>query len=414
MSTVKASLSGTLLVLVAGCLPGHSAQAEEPPWSRPPAWLSAPQQATARPVSPEVAAVGLGAGSPRTNGTTSTGSDLIVGAASYTPPVPEYTGPTQHQAAYPAPLPTYSQGLPASSSQILQNQPAVASYTAPAIQPAPQIAAVAPATVVAPVPPPSAPQGKPLWEVGVIAGAAYTPDYPAADQNHGHYLPLPLVQYRGDIVRSDEKGLVRGRIFHTRDAELDVSLNGSFPTSSDDNKARVGMPDLDWMGEIGPRLQWTVARAARLAKVDVEIPVRAAFSTDFHSDFSYRGLVTEPEIAYQNSSFMDSGVALKVGLGTVFATEQLQDYFYQVDNRYATSGRPAYNADAGYMGTRLDLTMASELTPWVGVIGKFRTDFHQGAANEDSPLFKDDVSYTVGLALTMKLAKSKTQVNEAQ
>jgi outer membrane scaffolding protein for murein synthesis (MipA/OmpV family) len=252
------------------------------------------------------------------------------------------------------------------------------------------------------------PPALPLWEVGFVLGTSYMPDYPAANQSSIHYLPIPVLIYRGEIFRAGDKGLVRGRLLHTRDVELDVSVNGGFPSNSDDNDARSGMPDLDWLGEVGPRLQWTVARAARNAKVDLEIPVRAVFSTDFHSDISYRGLVLVPEIAYQNAGFLDSGVGIKLGLSSTFASEDLQDYFYQVSAPYATASRAAYDAEAGYMGSKLQLSMHTALTPWVGLMGMGQVNFHQGAANENSPLFKDDTTFAVGLALSVTLAKSKT------
>ncbi len=124
--------------------------------------------------------------------------------------------------------------------------------------------------------------GEPLWELGVAAGVGSLPDYPAADQNHVRALALPFIRYRGDILRSDEKGLVRGRFIRTPDVEFDISLNGSFPARSDKNTARAGMPDIDWLGEVGPRLEWTVARAAGdIARVTLELPVRTVWSTDF-------------------------------------------------------------------------------------------------------------------------------------
>jgi outer membrane scaffolding protein for murein synthesis (MipA/OmpV family) len=253
---------------------------------------------------------------------------------------------------------------------------------------------------------PAAPT-RPLWEVGVIGAAAYLPDYPAANHNSAHYLPMPMIIYRGEILRAGDKGLLRGRLVHTRNVEFDIGLDGSLPTDSDDNDTRRGMPDLDWLGEIGPRLQWTVARAARDAKIDLELPVRAVFSTDFHSDISYRGVMIAPEVAYQNENFLNSQVALKAGLSSTFASEDLQDYFYEVSAPYATASRTVYDADAGYLGSKVQLSLYAPLTPWVGLRGMGQVNFHQGAANQDSPLFKDETTYGVGMALSMTLAKSK-------
>jgi len=133
---------------------------------------------------------------------------------------------------------------------------------------------------------------KPLFELGIAGGAGYVPDYPAADQSHLQYLALPYFAYRGKFLRSDEKGLLRGRFVRTRNVELDVSLSGSFAIDSDDNDARRGMPDLDYLGEVGPRLQITIARAARHAKIDLELPLRAVFSTGLSDLVFMQALLT--------------------------------------------------------------------------------------------------------------------------
>lgn len=248
----------------------------------------------------------------------------------------------------------------------------------------------------------------PLWELGVGVGGGWLPDYPAAEQNHLRGLALPYVRYRGDFLRSDEKGLLRGRFFDSGDVEFDVSLNGSFPTESDENDARAGMPDLDWLGEVGPRVEWTIARAAKdVARISLDVPLRTVWSTNFRDRFDYRGVLFQPELAYAHRDFLESGARIKLGLAPTFGSEELMDMFYEVEPQYVTSGRPRYDADAGYLGTRLQLTASRALTPWVRVHGLLSAQFHQGATNEDSPLFREDVNVAAGLGLTVTLAKSR-------
>ena len=55
-------------------------------------------------------------------------------------------------------------------------------------------------------------QAPPLFELGVLGIGGYTPDFPAADQNHFKGLPLPLVVSRGETLRAGEGSLVEGRI----------------------------------------------------------------------------------------------------------------------------------------------------------------------------------------------------------
>ena len=256
-----------------------------------------------------------------------------------------------------------------------------------------------------------APREKPLWELGVAGGGGWLPDYPAAGQNHFNGIVLPYVVYRGDFLRSDEKGLLRGRFVKSEDFELDVSLSGSFSVESDDNDARASMPDLDYLVELGPRIQWTVARAAKLAKIDVELPARAVFSTDLKG-IEHRGFLLQPEIAYQHADFLQSGVGLKLGLSASFADEELQNFFYGVEPQFATASRPAYDAEAGYMGSRLQLVLSKALGPALRVFAAGRVDFHQGAANEDSPLFRDDVTYAAGVGVVWSIFRSPSTVRE--
>ncbi len=259
------------------------------------------------------------------------------------------------------------------------------------------------------VPVSAADGGRPLFELGLMGGGSYHPDYPAAGRNHARGLALPYIAYRGEIFRSDEKGLLRGRVVRSDDMEFDVSLNGTFPVDSDDNDDRRGMPDLDWLGEIGPRLQFTAARApAGGARIDLELPVRAVFSTDL-SDLAYRGVVAAPEIAYRHGNVPESGVQVKLGLGATFATVELMEYFYGVAPRFATGTRPAYAADAGYLGANVQLTAFTSFSAGWRAFGRIRLDLHHGAANEDSPLFRNEAAFSVGLGLVRSIYRSEAR-----
>lgn len=362
------------------------AKAEEPPWSRPPAWLTTPE--APRPLTPEMGMIGRGEA-----------------PAALATPRPEV-----------ATSPVFWDGSGGSAPAVSAPAVSVVPPSAPAAQvpvwqpPAVQTAsAVSAATTAMASVPTAAPQppAKPLWEVGVIGGGAFTPDYPAADQNHGHALAVPMLRYRGEFFRSDERG-VRGRFLHTDRVELDLSANASFPADSKDNDARKGMPDLDWMGEIGPRVQVSLYKDPQNGKIDAELPVRAVFSTDFHSDVTYRGWVVQPELAYSSADLWHSGASVKAGISGIFGSRDLNETFYEVAPAYATVDRPAYAAKSGYMGSQLDLRTIYPVTPWVSLAAMGRVGFHQGAANEDSPLFRDDVTYSAGLGMILTLAKSKT------
>ena len=251
--------------------------------------------------------------------------------------------------------------------------------------------------------------GRPLLELGIMGGGGYLPDYPASGESHFRGIALPFVAYRGEILRSDEKGLLRGRLIHTDDLEFDISLNGSFPVDSDDNDDRRGLPDLDWLGEIGPRVQFTIARApGGNAKIELELPVRAVFSTDL-SDWDYRGIVAAPEIAYQHENFLGQDTQIKLGIGASFATTELTEYFYEVEPRFATASRPVFSADAGYLGFKIQLVAFKSFTSRWRAFAGLKLDLHHGAANEDSPLFKDKTTYSAGLGIIWSFYQSEAR-----
>lgn len=255
------------------------------------------------------------------------------------------------------------------------------------------------------------PNGKPLWELGVAGGGGYLPDYPASDENHFKGLALPYAVYRGEILRAGDKGIVRGRFLKNERFEFDLSADGSFSADSDDNDAREGMDDLDFLLEVGPRLQVVLARAAKDAKIELELPVRAAFSVDFF-EVKYRGVVTHPKISYQHNNFLGTKVRLKLSAGPIFATEELHDYFYEVNPNDVRAGRPLFDSDPGYLGSELQLGLSRSITENIRVFGGVQVGYFEGAANEDSPLFRDDLTVGAGIGLIWTFFQSKQLVKE--
>src|SRR5438309_294929 len=102
-------------------------------------------------------------------------------------------------------------------------------------------------------------QDRALWEMGLVGAASYLPDYPAADHSRLKWVAAPYGVYRGKIMRADRDG-ARARFLRTRFYELDLGVAASFATRSKDNPARLGMPDLDYLLEMGPRMSVTLAR----------------------------------------------------------------------------------------------------------------------------------------------------------
>jgi outer membrane protein len=258
------------------------------------------------------------------------------------------------------------------------------------------------------VPGTPAAEEKPLFEIGVLGAGGTLPDYPASAQNHWHALALPYLIYRGEYLQLAANS-IRGIILKTDRVNLDVSASGA--VSNHDDAARVGMPGLDYMGQIGPRLNVLLAQDATYGKIDFELPLRAVFSTDFKS-VDYRGLVLTPEIGDTQEDFLDTGGTLKVWIGPEFATARLMDYFYTVAPRFVIPGRPQFTAHGGYLGSHLDVTYRHPIGRRASVFGYVGPELNAGATNEASPLFKKKYGISAGLAFSYSFYQSdaKAQV----
>lgn len=245
---------------------------------------------------------------------------------------------------------------------------------------------------------------QPLWELGMGLSVLSLPDYRGADERTHWLLPLPYIQYRGERLRWDREGGRLG-LARTRNTRLDLSLAAGPPANSDDNRARRGMEDLDPTVEIGPRLRWRLWQSGdRRQTLQVALPVRAVAATDLR-DFRSLGWVLAPNLKWEYEARWKTGVAL----GPLFASEKYHDYFYQVDAGDARPGRPVYDADSGYSGTRLTLTLSRRFGEWW--LGGFaRYDYLQGAVFDDSPLVRQDHAWMAGIGVARVLARSARTV----
>jgi len=250
----------------------------------------------------------------------------------------------------------------------------------------------------------------PKWEAGFAAGAGRTPHYPAADESGGAVVGAPYVIYRGSRLRVGEDGWISGRLFKSRKIDLTLSLAGSLPVSSEDNEARTGMPDLDFLLEIGPQLVITLAERPDVDSVSLKLPLRVVGSTDFHN-LKYRGLIFQPRLAYDRENLFGSeDLSGTVSIGPTFASEPLMDYFYEVGPQFATPQRPVYDAQAGYLGSNLRLGLSYQVSERFKISLGTQLSYYGGATNEDSPLFRSRTGIAAGIGFVWKAWMSRTMV----
>ena len=251
---------------------------------------------------------------------------------------------------------------------------------------------------------------EPLWEVGMGIGGLYMPDYDGSGHKESYAFPIPYLIYNGEVWKVDRKG-VRGDVVRTDTFKFDISGNIGPPVSSDQNGARLGMPDLDPTFEIGPSLEMLLWNSDDRRHVwSFRIPARAVYVTDF-SYLEPAGWRLLPNINYDAHDVgPDGGWEWGVSFGPVWATEAYHDYYYEVDPQYKITGtRPAYDARRGYGGTRVGLAIRKRFKKvWFGAFARYR--YLGGAVFEDSPLVQERSSWLVGGGLSYIFSASDEMV----
>lgn len=243
---------------------------------------------------------------------------------------------------------------------------------------------------------------RPLWEVGAGFAAIDFPVYRGADERKSYLLPMPYVNYNGEILQVSRER-VRGLIFKQDRVELDMSMNGSVPAKN--TNARKGMPNLDPTLEFGPSLNFHLWYTEdKHDTFDIRLPLRAVFSSDFKR-IDHRGWLFQPQLNLDFYNINHNGWNLGLVGGPIYSDRHYHAYFYDVAPQYATADRPAYHAPGGYAGNQFILAFSKRYPGhWVGGFAKW--DSLKGAVFADSPLVRSKEYFTVGFAITWILDKS--------
>ena len=236
---------------------------------------------------------------------------------------------------------------------------------------------------------------KAKWELGIGVGGLSLPHYRGSDQRADYIAPIPYIRYNGKRLKIDREG-GRFYFYNSEEVKVDVSLAFALQVDSEDNRARVGMTDLDNIIEIGPRIQFNLYQSEdKKLRFRFAAPLRTAYATDF-SKTENIGLVFSP---YLQVRYFNSGWESAVSVGPMWANEKYHDYFYEIAPQYVTGTRAAYNAKAGYSGSRLTLTMSKRFDKlYFGLFARY--DDLSGASFIDSPLIKQKDSLMVGAILS--------------
>lgn len=254
---------------------------------------------------------------------------------------------------------------------------------------------------------------KPLWELGVGAGALVQPHYPGSSEHQTRGLGLPYVVYRGDVLRIGDGQTARAVAAENNFYELSLSFAAAFDADSDGNELREGMPDLDFIFEIGPQLKFSLAETVysdtNRSEWEFYLQARAALSTDF-GRIDHRGYVFEPMLRYRHYGIFRPDLEAIVSIRPIWATRDLHGYFYDVKSQFADATRPEYRASAGYFGTGVNFAGTWHINDKARLFAGIQTSFHHGAENRNSPLFEDDFTIGFGVGFIWSVLESERTV----
>ena len=249
----------------------------------------------------------------------------------------------------------------------------------------------------------------PLWEVGVVAGGGYLPDYPAADENHFRGIALPYAIYRGEVLRLGDRGAARGIVADEERFEIDLGLDAAFPVDSNDNDAREGMSNLDLLLELGPRVTWRIIPKSERDELDLALATRAVISTDA-KNWRYQGITVNPSLTYRHYLLPEEDLRAVLSIGPLFGFDGLNNYFYRVSQSDARPDRPQFDADDGYIGTETSVGFSWSIFERLRLFGGVQIGYWKHAANEDSPLHLQNTTVAVGGGLRWALYTSEERV----
>jgi outer membrane scaffolding protein for murein synthesis (MipA/OmpV family) len=232
-------------------------------------------------------------------------------------------------------------------------------------------------------------------EIGAGISVVDIPHYAGSEQSKSYAIPFPFFRYKSKNVSLDRDGLKR-YLLKGEDWDLDLSFAATIPLDSDESRAREGMPDLDWVGLIGPAFNYNVFKKDD-HELKINVPLRFAVSTDLNN-FDYVGWDFSPRIqwrtTFKNEQIVWNSVA---AFGLEFADAKYHGYFYSVDDEFSTAQRNSYEAKSGYGGFKITLGInRRDGNFWFGAFTRYRN--LADAEFVDSPIVTTKENLYVGIA----------------
>lgn len=246
----------------------------------------------------------------------------------------------------------------------------------------------------------------PKWEFGFGLGGIHQSYYTGTKQTRNRIFPVPVFIYRGETLKSDDKG-IRAQLFKDERYKLDMSFDYNLPIDSSDIDLRRGMDDINSLLQIGPSIE-VLFKQTEQYRFKLDLPIRAVFEIG-DGGVDQSGYNFSPRLAYTHY-FPNTSWRSSFSIAPQFGTRAYHDIYYSVDSNDALLTRPEYAASAGYSGSRFQFAATSKNKKRLIVLF-MRYDNISGTAFDDSPLVETNENITLGFIYSHYFLKSKTKVN---
>jgi hypothetical protein len=170
------------------------------------------------------------------------------------------------------------------------------------------------------------------------------------------------------------------------DFGLSVDLSGSV-----DSEDRLGLGDIDYVGEIGPEISFALFANGR-SRVEAAVALRAAFEWDN----GYIGYVVQPRLAYLTT--LSPTTRLGLSVAPKFGFDGYNELFYST---------PGFTAGDGYIGTDIALKLVNDVSGRLRLSGEIKAISLSGAENEASALYQEDWNFSVRAGFTYAIWQSE-------
>lgn len=255
-------------------------------------------------------------------------------------------------------------------------------------------------------------EGKPRFEFGLASAALQVPAYPSSSVNTERLFVLPWFIYRSDKLQVKDGG-VQLIAYQSDRLVIDLGIAGSLNSDTSETPLREGLPDLDFIIELGPRFTVPIFDRTdsknRRSRLNWVTSFRFAVSTDF-SSLDDRGPVLNTQLSYRKDGLFNNKLSFDVAGGPTWLGSQLQDYFFSVDPEFVTPDRPQFDAEAGYLGFNFSAGFRYRPVKRISTFLGLGVNSLAGSRNADSPLFEDELTTQIILGISYQVFRTKRSV----